>query len=327
MGGCNLNKHILIIGCDGQDGRILTDIEYNNGSKVYGINNTTTTNNQKIQYLNIDISDYDQIYQLLCDLYFDKIYYLAAYHVSSDAKQVASYNHFLTKTISVNVIGVVNFLEAIEATKQKSSLFYASSALIFNDTNNIRIDENTRYSPLEPYAMSKVMSMGALKDFSKKIDNKLICGIYFNHESAYRTENFLTAKLVNKAIDASYNLNTTKISVGNLDFDIEMGHAKKFMQATFDCMNIGETGNYIISTGRPINLRKLTEEIFIQFSLNYKDFILEGHASLARKAIRRVTDNSKISRVTREDLFDDEADLASKLVREWKRVRFGSKVH
>ena len=114
-----MKKIAIIVGSGGQDGTLLS-------AKLESLNYNVIG----IKRGEIDLLNSNEISNLIQKAKPDEIYFLAAYHISSQ-DQVNYDSELFNKSININAISVSNFLEAIFNYKKNCRFFYASSCLIF----------------------------------------------------------------------------------------------------------------------------------------------------------------------------------------------------
>ena len=128
------NRIAIIVGSGGQDGQLLHSYLLELGYSVIGLTRD-----------NIDILSANEVSKLLSEAQPVEVYYLAAYHHSSEDVIIDDAALF-HNSFNVHVHGLVNFLDAIAKYSVKSRLFYASSSLIFGNPQDELQSENSKIS-------------------------------------------------------------------------------------------------------------------------------------------------------------------------------------
>ncbi len=82
-----------------------------------------------------------------------------------------------------NVSGTLNLLNVMRETGH-NKLIFSSTAAIFGQPEQSRIDENHAKSPINPYGRSKLMVEGMLKDFASAYQINSVSLRYFNAAGA-----------------------------------------------------------------------------------------------------------------------------------------------
>ena len=124
MGKVLNTKKAIIVGSNGQDGKILSNFLSKKSYKIVKLNKD-----------NFDINNFKSVESLIKAEIPNEIYFLAAFHHSSEDSIVSEHELF-HKSIEINTLALINFLESIRKHSLQTKLFYASSSLIF-ESNEI----------------------------------------------------------------------------------------------------------------------------------------------------------------------------------------------
>jgi GDPmannose 4,6-dehydratase len=290
----SIKKKCVIIGANGQDGKLLTSYLRNIGYDLILIDRIFMFNDGSNSHFSI-LSSSD-VYDLIKNQPIDKIFYLAAYHESSEDKSDECDVRNFNKYNEVNSLGLLNFLHAIKFYKKNIKLFYASSSLIF-DGNNITIqDEKTSYNPEGFYGMTKLLGMELCKLFRERYNIWVTTGILYSHESIYRSNNFLSKKLLNAAYEISIGIKR-EVIVGDLSVVNDWGYAADYVKAMHLALEAAPE-DFIIATGEAHSVSEFASEIFESFGLDYKRYIKENKTLLTRINKIRIGNYSKINKMT-----------------------------
>jgi GDPmannose 4,6-dehydratase len=147
--------------------------------------------------------------------------------------------------------------------------------LVFgNDTSGYQ-DETTARCPIYPYGASKNYTDDILRMFREKYGLFGCSGIFFNHESPRRGDNFFSKKVINAVKEKK------KIKVGDITQLRDMGYAGDFVEAAHMMLQHHEPDDYVVGTGRLISMEYFAEYAFGQRGLGYRDY-LEPDESLFR---------------------------------------------
>jgi GDPmannose 4,6-dehydratase len=296
-------KSAIIFGITGQDGSHLADLLLDKGYDVIGVNRRSSTENtQRIQHIignerfklvEGDITDSYSIFNILKNnAQVDEIYNLAAQsHVGTSFKQPAL-------TWDITGKGCINILQSIiDIGITKSRFYQASSSEMFGSSYTINEfgvkyqDENTKFLPQSPYAISKCAAHYAVRLFREAYNLHASAGILFNHEGPRRGENFVTKKITNWIVDFKFwvqenGLNTEdihcdgdyiygkilgqnipKLRLGNLDAFRDWGYAGDYVEAMWLMLQQEKPDDYVICTGKTYTIRD-----FLQKAFNYVGF-------------------------------------------------------
>ena len=94
----------------------------------------------------------------------------------------------------------------------------------------------------------------------------------FNHESEFRTSNFLVMNLVETAIKIKNN-NNLKLSIPSLEISRDWTYAQETCEGIFQLIENNYSGSFVIGSGVATNIKDICKYIFEKVDLNFEDFI------------------------------------------------------
>lgn len=274
-------KCAVVIGSNGQDGTLLMEELLSLNYKVVGIGRN-----------DIDITNSIEVKNLVNEVQPDEIYFLAAYHHSSE-DSIEAESELYAKSISVNSVSVVNFLEAIYTILPLCKFFYASSSLIFPSSESHKHTEDSVIDPMCSYSLSKVAGMMACKFYRKKFGIFASIGILFNHESSLRKNNFVTKK-ISSAVARIYKEKSGEILIGDMGAIVDWGYAPDYVKAIHVILQLDQPDDFIIATGEEHSIKEYLQIAFAHVGLNYFDYVKVKENSITRKPIKRIGDSTKL---------------------------------
>jgi GDPmannose 4,6-dehydratase len=260
-------KVAIIVGSSGQDGKILSSYLKKINYKVIGIDKNGPALSK------INISSKEAVYDLIKKSKPDQIYFLAARHGSSQDK-IGDYATEFSLSFRVNALALINFLEGVRIFSAKTRIFYAASSLIFGNNGSIRKTEVDRFCPNSVYGITKMSGVMACRLYREKYGVFASTGILFNHESEYRTENFVFMKIIKGAMDIKMG-RTEKIVVGDIDAKVDWGYAYDFVEAMHLILGHEKADDFIISTGKLHSIKDLIKAVFKEFDIDWRGRIVE----------------------------------------------------
>ena len=148
-------KTAIIIGSEGQDGRIAFDLLLQKQYRILGIDQARVRSAGIDWAQPIDITRKEDVLSLSKEVRADEIYYLAACHQSSQDR-LRDESDLLKESLAVNVEGLLYFCEGIKTYNPNARLFYAASSLIYEGTDTAIQDEQTPFCPQSIYGMTKL---------------------------------------------------------------------------------------------------------------------------------------------------------------------------
>ena len=270
------NKTALIFGISGQDGAYLSQLLINKGYIVWGTSRDAKkskfTNleslgiDKKINLVTILDDDFQKLLNLISKSLPDEIYYLAGQSSVGLSFQEPK------ETIDSNVLGILNVLEVCRLIDKEIRVYYAGSSECFGDTGDLPATEDTPFHPQSPYAVSKTSAFWLVDNY-RNAYNLFICfGILFNHESPFRSQKFVTQKIISTARRISQG-SRDKLELGRLDISRDWGWAPEYVEAMWLMLQQDIPEDFVIATGETNSLEQFVEETFNQLSLNWQNYI------------------------------------------------------
>ena len=159
-------RRALVVGSEGQDGRLLSGYLFELGVEVVGISRRGTVG-PKGRLPKTDIRRPVEVFSLVRRFKPDEIYFLAAVMHSSQDKTPDPLRLF-RDSYDVHVLSLVNFLEALRRFHPQGRLFNAASSHVFGAPASAPQNEDTPLSPNNIYGMSKASGLWACRYYREK---------------------------------------------------------------------------------------------------------------------------------------------------------------
>lgn len=275
-------KRALIIGSGGQDGTLLSKLLTNRKYDVIGIKRN-----------DLDVLNIQKVVECIGDIKPTEIYYLAAFHHSSDTLPPSSAEIF-HRSMDLHFHAPVNFLDAITQSCRLIKFFFASSSHIFGPSENGMHTEKTPFTPESEYSISKVAGMRACQYYRINKNIFASTGILYNHESPLRKTSFLSKKIA-VAVANIYKNKQGSLELADLDAETDWGDARDTVEAIHHILQLNNAGDYIVSTGKLHSVRDFVETAFNYVGLNYLDYVVTKKIDGFRKSTRRLGSFSKLN--------------------------------
>lgn len=249
-----MDKKILITGASGFAGSHL--VEYlidNNKKNIFGtyysdkgIENLEKSKD-KINLVKVDLTDENQTNDLIGKIKPDEIYHLAAF--ASAAGSFASPK----KTVINNISSQINLFESVKNNNlNDTKILIISSAEVYGDVdpNDLPIDENTKFNPTNPYAVSKLTQDFLGRQYFMADKLKVVIARPFNHIGKRQSPDFVVSAFAKKIAEIEKGTREPVLPVGNLEAKRDFTDVKDMVRAYVLLMEKGKEGDaYNIGSG------------------------------------------------------------------------------
>ncbi len=287
-------KKALITGITGQDGSFLAELLLEKGYEVFGLvrreswyrPNNASHLADKLHIIFGDMSEGVDISSALQDAKPDEIYNLASQSRPGESWVRAP------ETLMINGMGAIRLFEAVRHSCPQARVYHASSSEMFGRTQSFPQNEDTPFSPANPYAAAKVYAHQMVRIYRESYGLFISSGILFNHESERRPLHFVTQKIAYGAacaklgIDNSPDLNERghpivadgRLALGNLDVARDWGHAVDFVKAMWLMLQQAQPDDFVVGTGKLHTLRQLCQYAYEHVGLDWQDHVVSDPA-------------------------------------------------
>jgi len=291
-----MTRKAIIVGSEGQDGRLMYSLINRQGSDVVGIGRRTLRDNFGLRASYVNIMNFKEVSDLVVTFKPDEVYYLAAFHHSAQDKLSDNIALF-SGSEDVHLRGLVNFLEAIRRHNPTTRLFYAASSHIYKGSNAEIQDESTIINPSCIYGITKASGLFTCRMYRTEYSVYASVGILYNHESIFRSDKFVSRKIISSAVRIQNELQD-KLLIGDLDAVIDWGYAPDYVKAMQMILELSEPDDFIIARGEPHTVREFVDIAFTCFGMDYREYVDEVPEIITKKKYKLIGDPSKIKKST-----------------------------
>jgi len=299
-----MTKKAFITGIGGQDGSYLAEYLLDLGYEVHGIirrNSTPEHQQSRIESVRGNIHVYygDLLDQSSIEHLLDKIQPDEIYNIAAQSHVRISFDQPLY-TANATAIGALNILEAVRMVSPNTKVYQASNSEMFG--NSIESDsyqrETTPMNPVSPYGCAKVFAYNISRNYRHSYNMFISNGILFNHESPRRGTNFVTNKVCKEAVKIKLGL-SNELKLGNLDATRDWGHAKDYVKAMWEILQLDKADDFVCATGISHSVRELCDYVFSSLDLDYKEYVTQDEKFLRPEELHDLKgDASKLIKVT-----------------------------
>ena len=300
-----MTKKALITGITGQDGSYLTELLLSKGYEVHGIiRRASTFNTGRIDHIYVDphskraklflhygdISDAEQINNIVFNIEPDEVYHLAAQSHVRVSFDIPEY------TGNITGLGTTRILESIRRSGRSIKFYQASSSEMFGSALPPQ-SETTMFQPQSPYACAKLYSYWLTKNYRDGYNMFACNGILFNHESPRRGETFVTRKIT-RAIAGILAGEQDKLYLGNLNAKRDWGYAPEYVEVMWSILQQDRPDDYVMGTGESHSVQELVEEAFNYAGLKWKRHVKIDPRYFRPKEVNNlIADTRKVKKI------------------------------
>ena len=167
---------ILVVGGAGYIGSHMIKRFQDTDHKIEVLDNLSTgfeVNTQNYKLHVCDLSNKDQVHQILKDNNYESIMHFASFI------NVGESYIYPKKYYDNNVINTLNLLDCMVDLKI-SNFIFSSTAAVYGETSSTPIKEDQNIAPVNPYGNTKAIVEKILKDYDEAYGLKYISLRYFN---------------------------------------------------------------------------------------------------------------------------------------------------
>ena len=199
-----------------------------------------------VSYQSCDLADKQQVTQLINDIRPNYVINLAAIsHIPTAFSQP-------DLTWDVNLYGVLNLLNALVSADIACTFLQVGSGDCYGQSfaNGQRVDEETAFMPMNPYAASKAAADLAAFSYRQQGKLKVIRARPFNHSGAGQSDNFVIPAFAKQIVNIEKGLQPAELTVGNLTAERCFLHVDDVVDAYIALL----LNQHIINSGEAFNI-------------------------------------------------------------------------
>lgn len=218
-------QKVLIFGAGGFVGNYLSREFLDHGYSVYGSDKQKGVMLPKeVEFVQAELLDSEKVEKVVRKIEPDIIVNLAA--VSSVG---ASWGIPQT-TISVNVVGALNIMEAARKLENKAKIMFVGSSEEYVMTDKA-INEECDLDASNPYGISKVTQEQFAKLYREQYGMQIYCVRPFNHTGVGQRDSFVLPSWCKQVAEIEKSGKPGVIKVGNLTVKRDFSHVKDIVRA------------------------------------------------------------------------------------------------
>lgn len=261
-------RRVLVIGCNGQDGQLLSRSLKDSGSIVYGI--TNPLGNQELggehctEILSVDFTNLQIVESILTKLEPSVIFHLASVNVNSYERKTRESitRGERAREVQVGITG--NVLSSIEKNSPSTRFILAGSSRMYSaDGGRKLVSRDTTPAPIDGYGVYKTEAH-SLVTRARSNGLNAATAILFNHESHLRKPGFLFPHLAEQ-ISQVLNQNQKEIRVMDANAMSDWHAAEDTVKGLIKMADQNVMEDYVFASGKASSVGELVAEYFRQY--------------------------------------------------------------
>lgn len=165
-------------------------------------------------------------------------------------------------TLRVNVLGLVNLLDAVRQRRLRPDVLVVGSAEEYGmvDPREIPLKETTPLRPSSPYAVSKVAQAALAGLYGPAGDMKVVLTRTFPHTGPGRGETFAESSFARQIAEIEAGLKPPVLNVGNLEAVRDYTDVRDVVRAYWALLESGRPGEaYNVCSGRGRRMKEMLD--------------------------------------------------------------------
>lgn len=271
----------LITGITGQDGSYLAELLLSKEYVVHGVTRDASTverswlaplvsdskvYNERLFVHSGDLRDQSTIRAVIEKVVPDEIYHLAGQSHVGRSFEIPE------ETSETIAMGTLRLLETVRRMSRPVKFFHASSSEIFGIPEKSPQTLETPVVPVNPYGCAKAFATQMTQVYRRSFELFACNGVFYNHESPRRGENFVTRKICRAA--AAIKLGRqNELLLGNTTARRDWGHAKDYVRGMWMALQHATPEDFIFATGELHSVQEVVEVAFQTLDLDWSSYV------------------------------------------------------
>ncbi len=297
-----MTKIAFITGITGQDGSYLTELLLSEGYEVHGaVRRTSSLERSRLAHLYADATIYNRrLFLHYADLddpttlrrVLFKVKPQELYHLAGQSHVGLSFEIPET-TCEFTAMGTLRLLEILRDLPDPPRFFHAASSELFGRPIQVPQTETTPFAPINPYGCAKAFATQMVRIYRETHGLFAVNGIFYNHESPRRGENFVTRKICRAAAAIKKGLQTELI-LGDTRAQRDWGHARDYVRGMWLALQHAAPDDYLFATGKLHSVQDVIETAFAALALDWRNHVkFDAHFLRPAEPLQLVGDASK----------------------------------
>ena len=238
-------SRVLITGVGGFTGRHLARLCAAAGDEVVGNGRSETASVEVAAYLRGDLTDAAQAAGVVREAAPDRVFHLAA-----EASVARSWQD-PAGTIEANMSSTLNLLEAVRGHAPQARTLVACSGEQYGPPERLPVDEQHRFGPQNPYAVSKACVDLMTGVYADAFGLHTVRARAFNHAGPGQSDAYVVSSFARQIAQAEADgQSAVEIVTGNLEPRRDFTDVRDVVRAYRLALEHAEPGAYNVCSGR-----------------------------------------------------------------------------
>ncbi|MFQ5511856.1 MAG: GDP-mannose 4,6-dehydratase [Candidatus Krumholzibacteriia bacterium] len=250
---------VLVTGCSGFVGRVLTARLAERGFEVWGIDRAGEGGGVAGEhYMPLDLTDGNALGGFLERAKPRHIVHLAAQSSAGRSFDAPE------ETIRNNTLPVLHILEFLRTQKTGTRLLAVGSAEIYGPVtpDDLPLAETRATNPVSPYALSKLIQEQCCGLYHALYEADVVSTRSFNHTGAGQSDAFVLSSFARQVAEIRAGEREPVVEVGNVDVRRDFSDVRDVCEAYVALLDRGRGGAvYNVCSGASHSLRELLEKL------------------------------------------------------------------
>jgi GDP-4-dehydro-6-deoxy-D-mannose reductase len=206
----------------------------------------------------LDLQDADSAHKLLRKVKPDLVFHLAA------AASVGQSFENPQETLSANVMGTLNLLEALRGLTSISTVLVVSSSDIYGavKSSDLPLKEDAPVQPLSPYGVSKAAADMLAYQYFRSLGIPIVRARAFNHTGPKQSAGFVVPDFCRQVAVIERSRSRSVIRVGNLGMERDISDVRDIVRGYRLLAERGVPGEvYHLCSGKSIGIGDLLAKV------------------------------------------------------------------
>ena len=260
--GFSLNDTVMIVGSNGQDGLLLQKILSEQNCKVICVSRKprprVDLQSSRCTFVTTNLNQFEDVLKVTKPSH---IFVFAALSTISECQK----NYQFAEKVNTGYLKIA--LEYAKDNLNSCKILYASSIEVFGENLNGKVNEDTEFNPKNNYGITKALGMALVERYRYQYGVKAVSAILSNHESIYRDERFVTAKIAKSACRI-YKGDQEFLTLESVCSERDWGWAEEYVRAMLLMLVKDIQRDLIIATGKSVKVMELVRASFDMLGLD-----------------------------------------------------------